>query len=60
VPQNRRFTASFGVAELAPGESVADLLVRADSALYEAKNNGRDCVRMSLPRPTQVSQRLAS
>ena len=30
LPQDRRFTASFGVAELAPGESIADLLVRAD------------------------------
>jgi len=59
VPHDRHFTASFGVAELAPGEHVADLLVRADSALYEAKNNGRDCVRVAPPRPISTSRRLA-
>ena len=60
LPPDRRFTASFGVAELAPGEGMTDLLVRADSALYEAKNNGRDCVRVSHPRTVQVSRQLAS
>jgi diguanylate cyclase (GGDEF)-like protein len=54
LPDDRRFTASFGVAELTPGESIADLLVRADSALYQAKNAGRDCVRVSQPRMAQV------
>lgn len=38
-------TASFGVAQLAEGESVAGLLKRADAALYEAKESGRNrCV----------------
>ena len=60
LPPDRRFTASFGVAELAPGEGMTDLLVRADSALYEAKNNGRDCVRVSHPRTVQISRQLAS
>lgn len=50
VPENKRFTASFGVAELAPGESVKDLMARADKALYIAKNSGRDCVKIA-PRP---------
>ena len=54
MPDDRRFTASFGVAELASGKSTADLLIRADSALYEAKNAGRDCVRVSQPRMAQV------
>jgi diguanylate cyclase (GGDEF)-like protein len=36
--------ASFGVAELGPGESVAGWLGRADGALYQAKERGRDCV----------------
>lgn len=37
-------TASSGVAVLLPGESVADLVTRADRALYEAKRTGRDRV----------------
>ena len=59
LPQDRRFTASFGVAELAPGEGITDLLIRADAALYEAKNNGRDCVRVSQPRMAQAPRQLA-
>jgi diguanylate cyclase (GGDEF)-like protein len=50
APEGCRFTASFGVAELAPNEQVSDILVRADKALYDAKKSGRDCVRISLPR----------
>ncbi|MET0596966.1 MAG: GGDEF domain-containing protein [Mesorhizobium sp.] len=48
LPDDVRFTASFGVAELAPGETTRDLMRRADGALYEAKKAGRDCVRVSL------------
>jgi diguanylate cyclase (GGDEF)-like protein len=36
--------ASFGVAELGTGESVAGWLGRTDRALYQAKERGRDCV----------------
>ena len=32
------------------GESIADLMARADKALYLAKNSGRDCVKIA-PRP---------
>lgn len=35
-------TASIGVAEWLPGESLSDLLHRADMALLEAKRQGRD------------------
>jgi diguanylate cyclase (GGDEF)-like protein len=35
-------TCSIGLAEWSPGESDADLLARADEALYEAKRSGRD------------------
>jgi diguanylate cyclase (GGDEF)-like protein len=35
-------TASFGVAEYLPGEDVSLLIRRADQALYEAKENGRN------------------
>ncbi len=38
-------TASFGVAQWAPGETANHLLVRADCALYRAKADGRDRVR---------------
>ncbi len=37
-------TASFGVATLAPGESVVEWVARADAALYRAKAAGRDRV----------------
>ncbi|MBX3451366.1 MAG: diguanylate cyclase [Planctomycetaceae bacterium] len=40
-----RVTASFGVATLEPGDTAELLLRRADNALYDAKNAGRDCVR---------------
>lgn len=46
----RRFTASFGVAEMVEGDSINDLMARADKALYLAKNSGRDCVKIA-PRP---------
>ena len=47
LPADISCTASFGVAELHPGETIADLMRRADEALYLAKNAGRDCVRVS-------------
>jgi diguanylate cyclase (GGDEF)-like protein len=47
-----RVTMSFGVAQLAPEESDQDLIGRADSALYEAKEIGRNRVVTSqLPTP---------
>jgi diguanylate cyclase (GGDEF)-like protein len=50
MASTKRFTASFGVAELAGGERISDLMERADKALYLAKNSGRDCVKIA-PRP---------
>lgn len=35
-------TASIGVADARPGEAAEDLLRRADEALYQAKEGGRD------------------
>ena len=42
-------TASFGVSELLPGDSPTDLFVRADTALIQAKEAGRNRVITSSP-----------
>lgn len=44
-----RVTASIGLAESAPGETADALIARADAALYQAKREGRNRVRISLP-----------
>ncbi|MFZ9898270.1 MAG: diguanylate cyclase [Gemmatimonadaceae bacterium] len=44
-----RRSASFGVAEAAPGESLLAVVARADAALYEAKRAGRNRVREAPP-----------
>ena len=40
-------TASFGVATLDSGEGLEALFGRADAALYQAKREGRNCVRQA-------------
>jgi len=37
-----QITASLGCAAIVKGETIGDLIKRADIALYEAKNNGRN------------------
>jgi diguanylate cyclase (GGDEF)-like protein len=45
---NLRVTASFGLAQALPGEvSVQALIGRADHALYRAKEEGGNCVRIA-------------
>lgn len=43
-PTGIRHSISAGVAELAVGDDIDSLLQRADTALYQAKNGGRDRV----------------
>ncbi|MES9937432.1 MAG: GGDEF domain-containing protein [Sedimenticola sp.] len=40
----RPVTASFGVVEWYPGETLESMLKSADEALYVAKEKGRDCI----------------
>lgn len=49
-PNGIALTCSFGVAQMLPGEGLAEALKRADSALYAAKRAGRNCVRVATPR----------
>jgi diguanylate cyclase (GGDEF)-like protein len=42
-----RVTISVGVAALVPGMSALDVIATADAALYEAKNAGRNRVRVA-------------
>jgi diguanylate cyclase len=38
-------TSSFGVTQVVEGDTMEDVIDRADKALYLAKNSGRNCVR---------------
>jgi diguanylate cyclase (GGDEF)-like protein len=42
-------TCSFGAAQYVDGETAASLIARADRALYRAKVNGRNCVKLDRP-----------
>jgi diguanylate cyclase (GGDEF)-like protein len=59
LPQSHALTASFGVAELVGPESLIELLARADAALYAAKRDGRDRVRVARPAAVWSPQRSA-
>ena len=50
MPSDIKVTCSFGVAQFRVGSDTADsLFERADKALYESKNNGRNQVTMEQP-----------
>jgi diguanylate cyclase len=42
-------TISIGLTQAAAGEVAGPLLARADKALYNAKDAGRNCCRIILP-----------
>jgi diguanylate cyclase (GGDEF)-like protein len=48
-------SVSLGVALLTPGESLEQLLARADAALYRAKHGGRNRVEAAEPPPLPLS-----
>lgn len=50
----QRVTASFGVCEFTPGESLEFLLKQADVALYQAKAGGRNQVRAAVKSGEQL------
>jgi diguanylate cyclase (GGDEF)-like protein len=58
-PKIKSITCSFGVAEYCPGESAAELIARADAALYRAKAGGRNQVKLA-PQPVLAARGLAS
>lgn len=44
-----RLTTSVGLTPLLPSDDITDAMVRADTALYRAKRNGRDRVEVEAP-----------
>lgn len=55
------FTASFGIADMSHTRSMEQLIRVADTALYEAKNAGRDCYRIASPHaPDRAAVRVPS
>ncbi|MBX3583954.1 MAG: GGDEF domain-containing protein [Rhizobiaceae bacterium] len=64
LPHDLRVTGSFGIASLSGHEDLSQLLQRADAALYHAKRDGRDGVRVSYqrkpePPPAESGQQVA-
>ena len=57
LPPGTRVTSSFGVAARTAEEGLEPLMRRADEALYKAKRNGRDSVRLSYERPETIVRR---
>ncbi len=45
--QALQISASIGFAIMLPGDTIDTLLSRADRAMYEAKNAGRNCIRIA-------------
>ncbi|MDK1490312.1 GGDEF domain-containing protein [Sinorhizobium sp. 7-81] len=52
VHQRIRLTVSIGIAAAAPGDTITDVMIRADLALYDSKADGRD--RCTIARQRQI------
>jgi diguanylate cyclase (GGDEF)-like protein len=53
-------TASFGLAQTFAGEVNSEAVIaRADHALYRAKDDGRNCVRIAAESPTLIADENA-
>lgn len=53
-------TASFGIAQTMPGEvNVQAVIARADQALYRAKDDGRNCIRIAAETTALVADNRA-
>ncbi|HIB69377.1 MAG TPA: GGDEF domain-containing protein [Phycisphaerales bacterium] len=59
-PDGVPVTVSIGIAELEAGESIQSWLHRADLALYEAKNTGRNRVAVAPPNPASPALKPAA
>ena len=46
LPDDFEITASFGVAAKTNGESLEELIIEADNAMYKAKRNGRNQIQI--------------
>jgi diguanylate cyclase (GGDEF)-like protein len=56
APKDVRVTCSIGYTEISETDDVQSLLERADKALYQAKHDGRNCIR-SAPHSAEAAAR---
>jgi diguanylate cyclase (GGDEF)-like protein len=52
LEETRRLSLSIGITEASPEDDAISLIARADEALYQAKSDGRDCMRIVMPMTT--------
>ncbi|MCA1444467.1 GGDEF domain-containing protein [Ensifer sp. IC4062] len=57
VHQRIRLTVSIGIAIAAPGDTITEVMIRADLALYDSKADGRDRCTIAKQRQIDASAR---